>query len=77
MVTTSPDLPVPVNPTTRRGRLARTPQVLAVMAIGAGLVLAIVGVGVIASVGKTVPTQLWDVVTAPTVLAVVVAQTAR
>jgi hypothetical protein len=45
-------------------RLARTTQVLAVMAIGAGLVLAIVGVGVIAAVGKTVPTQLWDVITA-------------
>lgn len=43
--------------------LASTPQVLAVMAIGVGLILAILGVAVIAAVGKTVPTQLWDVTT--------------
>jgi hypothetical protein len=56
--------PATAKPGTGGGRLARTPQVVAVTAIGAGLVLAIVGVGVIAAVGKTVPTQLWDVITA-------------
>ena len=41
----------------------RNPHSLAIMALGAGLVLAIAGVGLIAAVGHTVPTQLWTVIT--------------